>query len=122
MQGGKSAVSSRKERRGCVYQQTPRLPPSLPRGLVGPGPALCYPGPESQAGRMVIKLNWPGSSLGDREVNELVLGRRVPLPGAPRGRREDAALVTVVVGRWEEARREASCLEEGLLDLTHSAI
>lgn len=71
---------------------------------------------------MVIKLNWPGSSLGDREVNELVLGRRVPLPGAPRGRREDAALVTVVVGRWEEARREASCLEEGLLDLTHSAI
>ena len=71
---------------------------------------------------MVIKLNWPGSRLGDQEVNELVLGRCVPLPGAPRGRREDAALVTVVVGRWEEARWEASCLEEGLLEDRKSVV
>lgn len=56
------------------------------------------------------------------EVNELALGRRVPLPGERRGRREDAVLFAVAVGGREEARWAASCLAEGLLDLMPSAI
>lgn len=86
------------------------------------GQALCCLGPESQAGRKVIKLHWPGSRREDREVNELVLGRHIPLPGESRGRCEEVALVTAAVGCQEEARWEASCPREGLLDLTPGAV
>lgn len=86
------------------------------------GQALCFLGPESQAGRKVIKLHWPSSRREDREVNELVLGRRIPLPGESRGRCEEVALVTAAVGCREEARWEASCPQEGLLDLTPGAV
>ena len=49
------------------------------------GQALCCLGPESQAGRKVIKFHWPSSRREVRGVNQLVLGRRIRCQVSPVG-------------------------------------
>lgn len=86
------------------------------------GQTLCCLGPESQAGRKVIKLYQPDSRREDREVNELVLGRRIRCRLSRVGgvKKWRWSLRLWAVGGRPDGRRAAP--REGLLDLTPGAI